>query len=342
MTTSDGARPFISFLAPAFRTERYLSEAIDSVMAQSRPDWELVVVDNGMSEKVARIVGRYAADSRITLLRQENSGVGGGVDAAAAAATGRYFTVLLTDDLVVPEFCERVSGFLEANPSVDAVGCDAWMFDESSGQRQSRTMYQVRGLRVEPSHRITLTEYLGGPLFSAHATVRRSAWTAVGGFTSEPTKVEDLSLWLRLLGDGYDVRAIPDVLVGVRERADSVSATNVTAVLRAREHHMLAAARRSGSPADMAAADSTLRRFRHAEELKLARLALQASDFPLARRHASRALGARQTARAGLAWAGLLLAPGLLKRAHSVRHRFIAAVRYLGRHLPAAVRVGSR
>ena len=78
--------PFVSFLTTAYQTEQYVSETIKSVLAQTRGDWELIVVDNGNSDEMARIIGNYTSDPRITLIRQDNKGYVGGVSAAAAVA----------------------------------------------------------------------------------------------------------------------------------------------------------------------------------------------------------------------------------------------------------------
>ena len=79
--------PLVSFLTTVYGTEDYLSATIESVLAQTSPDWEMVIVDNGLSPSVVEIVSRYAHDGRIRLIRQENRGYRGGVTAAAEAAT---------------------------------------------------------------------------------------------------------------------------------------------------------------------------------------------------------------------------------------------------------------
>jgi glycosyltransferase involved in cell wall biosynthesis len=101
------AQPMFSFLSPASRTEKTLSRTIDSVRPRTRPDWELVVVDNGNSAEIAAILGPYLSDPRIRLIREENKGHTGGVMAASAAAHGRHLVVLNSDDSVTPDFCTR-------------------------------------------------------------------------------------------------------------------------------------------------------------------------------------------------------------------------------------------
>ena len=94
-----------------YKTEVYLAETIDSVIAQTDGRWELVVVDNGRSDEVADIVGTYVRDARVSLVRQENQGYTGGVMAAAAVARGDYLCVLDSDDLLRPDYVRTVRAF---------------------------------------------------------------------------------------------------------------------------------------------------------------------------------------------------------------------------------------
>ena len=64
------------------------------MLAQTRADWELIVVDNGNSDEMARVVSNYTSDPRITLIRQENNGLRWRGGAAADVATGRYLCAL--------------------------------------------------------------------------------------------------------------------------------------------------------------------------------------------------------------------------------------------------------
>src|ERR1700744_3286242 len=104
---------------------------IESVLAQTSPDWELVIVDTGISPAVVEIVSRYVHDGRIRLIRQENRGYRGGVTAAAEAASGRYLSVLDSDDKIMPSFVSVMAGVIAAEPGIDAVGCDAVQFDDA-------------------------------------------------------------------------------------------------------------------------------------------------------------------------------------------------------------------
>src|SRR5262249_5569644 len=103
----------------------------ESVLAQTSPDWEMVIVDNGMSLVVVDVVARYAHDERSRPLRLENRGYRGAVTAAAEAATGRYVSVLDSDDQVMPSFVSAMDEVVAADPDIDAVGCDAVQFGDA-------------------------------------------------------------------------------------------------------------------------------------------------------------------------------------------------------------------
>lgn len=313
--------PAFSILAPAYRTEQYLAETIDSVVRQTRRDWELIVVDNGMSEPIAEIVRSYRDDPRVRLIRQENRGIGGGVDAAAAVARGRYFTVLPTDDQLMPEYCERMGAVLDCRPEIDALGCDAYVFVEPSGRELRRTHLQQERKRVSLKQRVTLTEYLHRPFLFAHGAFRRAAWEAVGGFRSEPPRVEDLSLWLRLLNAGFSVRAIPEVLVRLRVRNDSESGDfrNWNSVAEGAIYHLTKAAHESGRPADLEALDRSVRRLRSEQAMHEARFALRRGDVRTARDEVAKAYGLRRSTRRGAILAGLTVAPELLRGTLAVK-----------------------
>ena len=213
--------PFVSFLTTAYQTEQYVSETIESVLAQTRGDWELIVVDNGNSDEMARIIGNYTSDPRITLIRQDNKGYVGGVSAAAAVAEGRYLCVLDSDDAVQPNYCERIGALIDADPGIDAVGCNAMLFCEPDDGQKPGEYFALIGRKAapDPSRSATFTELLNEGVPPYVGTIRREAWDALGGYESSADVEPDVVLWLRLASTGRDVRILPDTLIRSRRRA---------------------------------------------------------------------------------------------------------------------------
>lgn len=326
------SRPFISFLTSAYRTERYIGETIDSVLAQTRADWELIVVDNGNSEEMARVVGNYTRDSRIKLVRQENKLVRGGVTAAADVAVGRYLCVLNSDDMLQPNFCERVGTLVDAAPGIDAVGCDADRFPDPDDGTPPEGYFETLGRRSvpDPSRAVSLTEFLdeGVPLYIG--VFRREVWDALGGYDPAISDVEpDVELWLRLAAAGHDVRVLPHRLARIRVRPDSLShdPSSIEEYEDALERAFMAVCEHSPVSEATVSAAPMMRRVRYARALRRARWALLGGDVPGARAAARDAYHQQRTLRAAVVIAALRVSPRMSRSIHPAKNRAQDAVR---------------
>lgn len=339
--------PTFSILCTAYQTEPYLAATIESVLAQTRQDWELVVVDNGLSDEIAAIVRSYQHDRRIRLIRQENRGIVGGVMAAAAAARGEYFVVLDSDDGITPDFCARMGAVLEAHPQIDALGCDAVCFADPGGHELPRSYLRSMGVRRPPQleRRLHVADIIRGEQPYYSSAFRRAAWEAVGGYETDAPKAEDLSILLRLAVAGFDVRAIPDRLGRYRIREDSTSRhpSNVESFEESVERALNSAVRESGRPEDLAALRTRRRQVRYMQALRRARWAFQHGDVGDARREVRRAYDERRTLRTAALLAALSVAPGLLRQVHPLKQRLTEDVnRIAGRVTRVTRRVARR
>jgi GT2 family glycosyltransferase len=317
-----------SFLTPAYRTESTLSRTIDSVQAQTRADWELVVVDNGNSDAIAAVVAPYLSDPRVRLIRQENMGHDGGVMAAAAVAQGRYFVILNSDDSVTPDFCTRTGHILDAHPEIAAVTCDAYLFTDPGGARLARSYWEHAGGRkahsgLDAGRPLRLAEIIDGPSPYYSAPIRRDVWNAVGGLATDTPLVCDLDLWLRILLAGHDVRMISDRLGVYRIAAGSVSRPadpmRSEEFEEQRERALTRAALRSDDPAAVEALQRVLRRLRYQQALRRARVAFQRGAVEEARVQCRVAFAQRRTLRTGAILVLLRVAPSALARVHPVK-----------------------
>ena len=313
--------PMFSVLCSAYRCEAYLAETIDSVIAQTYPDWELIVVDNGMSDEIAAIVRRYLDDPRVVLIRQPNRRLIGGITAAAAASSGRYLVPLDSDDQLLPQFCGRMAEVLEERPGIDALSCDAQLFVDGSGLNQARSFLRYQ-LGLE--HPLTIADMVGRqdviPYFAAF---RRAAWFAAGGYAEGTDLVEDIGLFLRLIACGHDVRVLPERLVRYRMRDDSASRdpSSVEVFDRNRERIYREAAEATGDPSTLALLEQRLRGLRYEQALRRARWAFRRDDLVAARASAREAYRQRATARSLAVLIGIQIAPSVLRLIHPVKQR---------------------
>ena len=104
----------VSVIMPAYNSEVYIRESIDSVLAQSFVDFELIVVDDGSTDTTAEIVKSYT-DDRIRLIRQVNQGVSVARNTGLEAANGQYISFLDSDDLYYPDFLKTLLYLIQSN-----------------------------------------------------------------------------------------------------------------------------------------------------------------------------------------------------------------------------------
>jgi len=121
--------PKVSVIMPVYNGERFIAEAIDSVLAQSLTDWELIVVDDGSTDRTPEVLKRYA-DPRILTIRQQNQGEGGARNAGLDHVCGTYVGFLDADDLYLSNaLADFVAGF-EAHPKIEVLFSDGYFCDE--------------------------------------------------------------------------------------------------------------------------------------------------------------------------------------------------------------------
>ena len=327
----DSQKPRFSFLTTAYKTESYVAETIDSVVGQTRADWELVVVDNGNADAIAAIVGGYADDPRIRLVRQDNKGYSGGVMAAAAVACGDFFCVLDSDDLVTPTFLEVVQDFLESHPDADAVGCDAYLFADGGTRSTASGYFRSIDMRSPPrgGARLTLEDMLAGRIPYYTGAIRREAWRDVGGYQPGIGDIEeDVAAWLRL-ADRFNVYLLPDRVARCRMRAESLSRDPES--IERFERRLIRTfelfASESGRPEHLHAVERTVRRLKYHQALRRARWSFLNGDIDVARRFALDAYRQRRTVRTAAVVTLLAAAPGMLSAVYPLKQRLALARR---------------
>jgi len=122
--------PIVSVMMPAYNASAFIGSAIESLLAQTLSDWELIIVDDGSTDATAETAQRYE-DPRITLITQPNAGESAARNCALMAMSGRYVAFLDADDLYHPKHLERTVGYLEMSREADGVYTDGDHCNES-------------------------------------------------------------------------------------------------------------------------------------------------------------------------------------------------------------------
>ena len=102
-------QPEISIIVPVYKTERFLSACISSILAQTFTDFELILVDDGSPDSCPALCDAAAAkDSRIRVIHQKNCGLSGARNAGLDAAEGEWIAFVDSDDTITPDFCAKL------------------------------------------------------------------------------------------------------------------------------------------------------------------------------------------------------------------------------------------
>lgn len=203
-----------SVILPARNAAATLAETLASLRAQTFPDWEALVVDDGSTDRTAEIAREAAAvDARIRLVSGPGQGPGAARNAGLAQARADWLLFLDADDLLEPAHLDRMAASL-AEGEWDGAVC-GWARRAADGRRGPAHLPEDGDLFAR------LARYCA---FAIHAcVVRRSRVEEVGGFDPSLLTCEEWDLWQRIARSGARFARIPEVLALYRLRPGSVS-----------------------------------------------------------------------------------------------------------------------
>lgn len=218
--------PLLSAIITVFNGERYLREAILSLLAQTFADFEVVIVNDGSTDGTVGIITEcMSLDSRVRLRDLPHVGRADALNAGCREARGEFVAILDADDVALPERFERQAAYLRTHPSVALLGSGVIKISSDGKPFDTVTF---------PTDNAELTTRLLREGCFAHSTVvmSRDAVSRVGGYRSAFPPAEDYDLWLRL-SEQYEIANLPEALVKYRVHFNQVSSSFV-------ERHTLA------------------------------------------------------------------------------------------------------
>jgi glycosyltransferase involved in cell wall biosynthesis len=215
--------PRVAVIVPAYGVAHLLAEALGSLQAQTMPDWECVVIDDGAPDDVAGAVAPYLSDPRIRFIATSNHGVSSARNTAIAATSAPLLALLDGDDLLRPEYLATTVPLLEADPAVRLVTINARIFGAVARERLCFVTKQGTGDGLRGSLADVLDRSFGVYIGS---TFRRADFDAIGGFDTKMAQSEDFDLWVRLMQLGGYAWYADQVLGEYRVRANSASASS--------------------------------------------------------------------------------------------------------------------
>lgn len=208
--------PTISVIVPAYNSQDTILETIASIQKQTFTDFELIVVDDGSSDRTLELL-QTVRDSRIRVASYENGGVSVARNRGISLSTSEYITFIDADDLWTPDKLELQLAALQQHPNA-GVAYSWTCFIERHGKffHNDRPIYFAGNVYAE----LLKTNFL---LSGSNPLIRRGALTDVGEFDSQLTHAEEWDLYLRLAAK-YDFVLVPKTQILYRQTAGSASA----------------------------------------------------------------------------------------------------------------------
>lgn len=206
---SGAPRPTVAAIVPVYNQRATVCEAIDSILEQTRPADEILVVDDGSTDGAGDLVAERYGD-RVHLLRQDNRGAGAARNTGIQAARSDLVTFLDADDRWLPTKLQMQAAFMEEHPSC-RLSFSAWVLcDELHGETR------VEGMNIDKATYLATAFFREECLPAANSVmVRREVLEEVGGFDESLRKCQDTDLWLRIMiRHGFE--HLPEPLVWVR------------------------------------------------------------------------------------------------------------------------------
>jgi len=210
--------PRISVLMPVWNGAAFLAAAVDSVLAQTFTDFELLVIDDGSTDRTPEILGAYA-DPRLRVLRLEHAGIVVALNHGLAQARAEWVARLDADDLSEPQRLERQWQAVSRQPKAVLCHSAVTFFGSETNPASPARLPRSRSfMALQLCRRCPIT----------HSTVlfKKTAALTAGSYRREERHAEDFSLWGRLLEQGEFI-ALPEKLVRLRLHSQSVSRQNL-------------------------------------------------------------------------------------------------------------------
>lgn len=196
--------PLVSIVTPCYNTGAFLHLPIASVLAQTYPHYEMIIVDDGSTDPATLAALAAINQPHIRVHRQANRGLAGARNGGIQVARGTYILPLDADDQITPDCLSLSVDCLEAHPEVAMVYGNVEYFGDEQ--------------RLVVTPRFNPYRALYANCFVVSSLFRRSAWEEVGGYTETMLGFEDWEFWLKLIERGHTFAKIDATLFRYHKR----------------------------------------------------------------------------------------------------------------------------
>ncbi|MHB8578569.1 MAG: FkbM family methyltransferase [Ignavibacteriaceae bacterium] len=208
----------VSVFMPVFNGEKYLSETLDSLLSQTFSNFELIIVDDGSTDKTWNIAHDYSKkDERIKVFSIEHRGEVYARNFALTkiSSSSEYLMNHDSDDISMPQKLEKLVAYLESNPEVDIVGSAAVYFDDQ-GQKLGQPPIEY------DFHLIKQSFGRKNSIINSAALIRKRVYNKIGNYKEEFRSVDDYDFFSRALIAGFRLVNLKEILHKIRLHSNSI------------------------------------------------------------------------------------------------------------------------
>jgi glycosyltransferase involved in cell wall biosynthesis len=309
--------PLVSVIIPAYNVARFIGDALNSALAQSFTDYEVIVINDGSPDtpELERTLTPYLP--RIVYLKQENRGVSAARNTGIKAARGSLIAFLDGDDVWLPNYLEVQVKRIQADPSIDVLYPNVMMF---GGVSEDGEEFMTR---CPSTGEVTFERLLLQECNVSNCSIaRKETLVRAGLFDESLRSVEDFDLWLRVIKGGGRIAFHRDILARYRRRSGSLTADPVWL-----SEHVLKVLRKVKEREDLTASERATVENRYEHFHALLRLhqgkhAFFSGDTAGAIKALTEANRFFRNRKTSFTLMMLRVAPRLLLRAYDLRDRF--------------------
>lgn len=206
--------PIVSIIVPCYLHAHFMDEALQSVLGQTYPHWECIIVNDGSPDDTERIAKEWCArDSRFHYLKKENGGLSSARNAGIATSTGEYILPLDADDVLHPDYLEKLVPILFEDESLGIVSCYTKFFCTDI----TKTSFDLMPQGTYWRYLLYANQLIATSLY------RKECWDIVGGYDESMKKgFEDWDFWLNISKRDWNYKIIPEFLFYYRKSKQSM------------------------------------------------------------------------------------------------------------------------
>jgi glycosyltransferase involved in cell wall biosynthesis len=210
--------PRISVIMPVYNAEKYISQAVESILTQTFQDFEFLITDDGSTDGTLTILDRYAdIDGRIILKHQDNIGYVRTLNLLLESACGEYIARMDADDIAMPERFMHQLAYLNNHPKCAVIGTRA-LCVSSENIPVYELFKETEHALIDRAH----MDFAGSAILHPSVLMRHSLIQEIGGYRLKYSPAEDIDLWLRA-AEHAKLANVPDLLMRYRlhQRSES-------------------------------------------------------------------------------------------------------------------------